>query len=98
MRLREVNKELMSYIVYLAQRNSDLTEGRGRSVNIAAFSSKADATRAARGWGVMGVGDGDVKTLEVFSTFDEYGNEQDEKVRRQALAKLTPEEQRSLGL
>ena len=47
-----VNKIPGQYVSF----NIDSTEGRGQTVPIAHFTKKEDAVRAARGWGVMGVG------------------------------------------
>ena len=88
----------MSYSIYVAQKNSDMNEGRGPMINIAAFTHKADAMRAAKGQGVMGVGDGDVVEQLVHSSFEDYDNLHTDSVRRRALSRLTAEEQRALGL
>ena len=84
--------------VFLAQRNSDMTEGRGPMVTIAAFTTEKDATLAAKGQGVMGVGDGEVRSLKVYGSFSEYLTDKNDALRVQALKKLTPEEKRALGL
>lgn len=85
-------------IVYQAQRNTDLTEGRGHNVEIATFATEDAAKQAAHGWGVMGYGDGDVVPITVYDSFEEYANKDKESVRQTALAKLTRNERRALGL
>lgn len=45
---------------YVAQENSDLTEGRGGMRDIAAFATHRDAYDRAKGRAVQGCGDGDV--------------------------------------
>lgn len=49
----------MMYI-YIAQRNSDRTEGRGPMVDIGWYSTEEGAYEAVKGLGVMGVGDGEI--------------------------------------
>ena len=84
-------------IIYRAEKNSDLTEGRGLMTTIAYFRKKEDAQQAAKGWGVMGVGDGDVRSIEVFASFKEYEENHIDTVRARALSKLTPIERKALG-
>jgi hypothetical protein len=84
--------------IYEATKNSDQTEGRGQTVRIAAFSKVNDARRAAKGQGVMGYGDGDVQSLEVYDSFEEYEGVNKKTLRKRALAKLTPEEKEALEL
>lgn len=85
--------------VYAAYVNSDLTEGKGYLVLVGHFTRGFDAEAAVRGKGVMG-GNGTVKLehICVFETYDEYLAEQEDAVRKRALAKLTPEERRALCL
>lgn len=84
--------------VWAAKKNADLTEGRGPMVIIALFSDEVSARSAARGWGVMGVGDGEVTPMFVYNTYREYVEEKDNEIRNRALAKLSEEEKRTLGL
>ena len=62
--------------LYLACHNSDLTEGRGGQVGFALFDNEEAAVKAVKGYGVMGVGDGEVYRLgdpeKVFSTVEEW--------------------------
>jgi hypothetical protein len=88
----------LRYKVFLAKRNSDLTEGRGQDVIIAAFSKESDASLAARGWGVMGVGNGTVEWLTVYNSYGEYLDKEKAELRASALAKLSHEEKIALGL
>lgn len=84
--------------VWLALKNADMTEGRGPMVTIAAFNEQRDATRAVTGWGVMGVGDGDVEPLLVYDSFNEYNEKKLMERRNKALAKLTREDREVLGI
>ena len=84
--------------MYWARRNSDLTEGRGPMMIIAAFLNREDAVKAAKGWGVMGLGDGQVDPFIVFDSFEEFEDINDKTLRRTALEKLSSEERRVLGL
>lgn len=88
------------YKVYPAQQNADLTEGRGPMVTKALFTSEGDAQRAAETLeGVMGHGHGKVGApIVVYQSLAEYMDERYGEVRKQALAKLTREERRALGL
>lgn len=85
-------------IIYLAQVNSDSTEGRGAMVTIGAFLSESNTRVAVRGKGVMGIGNGEVKPLQVFDGLDAWRSEQEEEIKSRALRKLTNEERRVLGL
>lgn len=60
----------MNYF-YRATQNSDLTGGKGHNVTIACFDNEEAAVEAVRGRGVMGVGDGTVYRVPVFSSYDE---------------------------
>jgi len=86
--------------VWLAQENADLTEGRGPMVTKGAFFCKEDAERAAANLKrVYGFGHGEVarEPLEVWNSFEEWQQHNDNAVRSRALAKLTPEEREALG-
>lgn len=85
-------------VIYRAERNQDQTEGRGPMVPIAYFFHKTDAQRAAKGHGVMGVGDGDVVQVKVYESFDDWGEGRRIELRERALSKLTPEERKALGV
>lgn len=88
--------------VYMAMRNSDMTEGRGPMVQGLCFDSIELAnTYIDRQPGVMGrlgkwsketYGDWYVNKIEVLS----YVPTLDEKIRAKALSKLTAEEKRVL--
>jgi len=83
-----------------AYTNSDLTEGRGSDVTIAFFTNEAAAIRAARGRGPMG-SDAYVRPHQkpmIFDSYEAYAASQKQDIRRQALAKLSQEEKRELGL
>lgn len=84
--------------LYAAQENQDLTEGRGVMRLIAIFAREADAILAAKGRGVMGHGDGEVSVVIVYETWEEFAAKDLERIRQNALAKLTPAEIRALGI
>lgn len=84
--------------VWLAQVNTDSTEGRGPMKTIAAFDEERDAAIATHGMGVMGVGNGEAKPLLVYSSVAEWRREKDRELRNMALAKLTAEEKAVLGV
>ena len=85
-------------MIYEALKNSDLTEGRGPMVRIACFTYRIDAEKAAKGWGVMGGGDGEVKEVQVYTTFKEFDEATMSDERRKALNKLSYREKQILGL
>lgn len=85
-------------ILYAAMKCSDLTEGRGPMITIGTFWNKYDAAEAARGWGVMGVGDGEVREIKVYDSWTEFKKLELEDVRQKALSKLTDEERMVLGI
>lgn len=58
------------FTYYQALKNSDQTEGRGHMVVIGRFSTEEAALEAARGQGVMGVGDGEVAKVN-YNVFDD---------------------------
>lgn len=93
---------------YVVRVNSDLTEGRGVTVNHSYHLGYADAVEAARGADVMG-SNGDVEDL--FCVKTESGDVfelkplaialspyKEKALREAALAKLTEEERELLGL
>ena len=87
--------------VWLAQQDSDLTEGRGPMITKGAFWSPEEAQRCAeRLPGVMGVGHGRVAAtpLHVYDSFEEWQSGTDSALRDSAMAKLTSDERRVLGL
>lgn len=84
--------------VFVAMRNSDLTEGRGPLKPIAAFTRRDDAMEAAKGWGVQGQGDGEVHEMVIYDSFAEFVDQNTNRIRREALLKLNREERKALGL
>jgi len=84
--------------IYVAERNLDLTEGRGPIIAIGYFRTITDARLAAKGWGVQGVGDGIVRPTILYDSFVEFKLDETEKIKACALAKLTDEEKEALGL
>lgn len=85
-------------VIYVAQHNADMTEGRGPMVDIAAFEKKTDAQLAAKGMGTMGYGDGEVKELMVFASVAEWKQGEQDKLRASALSKLSEAEINALGI
>lgn len=91
-------KETKMKTVYAAQENEDTTEGKGRMRTVALFDTKDAALACAKGRGVMGVGDGDVTVVQVFSSMRDYEENNDTAMRKKALAKLTDYDKKLLGL
>src|SRR5580693_2971224 len=93
-------EEMKKIPAYEALVNSDLTEGRGPMRHVAYFTNRHDAERAVKGMGVMGVGDGEVKQIEitVYESFAEYFGPKYEQLRSSALQKLSREEREALGV
>jgi hypothetical protein len=85
---------------YEALVNADLTEGRGPMRHVAYFSERADAERSVQGKGVMGVGNGEVKQVEIviYESYAEYFGPKYEELRKSALGKLSREEKQALGI
>ena len=80
--------------------NSDLTEGRGPMRHVGYFKFRPDAEDSVKGMGVMGVGNGEVKQVEViiYDDISEFNEGRKEEIKRKALNKLSYEEKRALGL
>lgn len=85
-------------IIYVAERNSDLTEGRGHLVPIAYFLKREDAIAAAKGWGVMGIGDGEVHEIRVYESKKDWQEGEKKRIAARALSKLTDEERKALDI
>ena len=87
--------------VYEATGDSDLTEGRGPPRHIGYFTHEADARQVVKGEGAMG-STGYVKRMdlriEVYESLAEFEAGRQRSIREQALAKLTKEERKALGL
>lgn len=90
----------MAKTIYLARRNTDLTEGRGTMKVEGAFFCEATARHCMEMLpGIMGTTQGrDVMEMRVFDSFAEWSGEREEGLRKQAMAKLSAEERRALGL
>lgn len=58
--------------LYYAARNSDSTEGKGADVIIGIYKTEAEAEHAAKGKGVMGVGNGAIYVQQELP-FEQYG-------------------------
>lgn len=89
--------------------NTDTTEGRGPMKVVARFSDKGEATKFVKSkvyskWCVMGYqSESDVNnireaTLTIMDTVEEFSQAETEELKAKALAKLTAEERRILGL
>lgn len=86
--------------IYAGMENSDLTEGRGPMVAKGYFLNRADAEAFASTvlMGVMGVGCGEVKELDVYEDISEHPRWTTEMLKKSALAKLTKAERAALGV
>jgi hypothetical protein len=85
--------------VYVATRNQDSCEGRGPMVPIGYFYTKSEALKAAKGQGVMGIGDGEVNEFPIWESFEEFRSyNKDAEIKKRALSKLSTEEKRVLGV
>lgn len=94
--------------IFLVYRNSDMTEGRGPMVVDCAFKHKEDAEAyidmrpgvmgRRDNWRLRKSGDWEVRPIEVHNSVHEAERIQNERIRAQALTKLTHEERRILGL
>lgn len=62
--------------IFLATRNSDLTEGRGPIHLFGIYTDPEDAVEAVKGQGVMGYGDGSVYVVKANTTLSKgaYSN------------------------
>lgn len=76
-------------------------DGRGASYHVAYASRMSVAQEIAKGKGCMG-GAGSIskvkKAIKVYDSIEEYKSEQEEQIKVAALAKLSDEEKRALGL
>jgi hypothetical protein len=85
--------------IYLVWANSDSTEGRGHDVVRYVCSNKVAADDLAKGLGPMGMSDGHVtEDFLLDSRYDLDTKIKEAFIRKEALAKLTPEEIKALGL
>lgn len=98
-----------TFPIFTLSKNSDQTEGRGRDIPVARFTSHAEAVkvnedpRFYKMHGVMGTkydAKYSIKTenLEIFETAEEYFSFDKDAVKKAALAKLSTEEKIALGL
>lgn len=84
--------------IYLVWANSDSTEGKGANRIYYYCSSLGAAEELAKGLGPMGCSDGYItEDFLLDSRHDLEQKNKDEFIRKEALAKLTPEERRVLG-
>lgn len=96
---------------YMTRSNADMTEGRGPMQNEVCFKYRKDAEahidnksgimgrRPASGkWSTEKYGDWDIVEIEIHESLIAFECAEEKKLRTQALAKLTPEERKALGL
>ena len=89
--------------IYLVMQNTDLTEGRGQMVPVAACLNENTAHKIAdkisKSYGFSSVSKGlfNVKTLVIIDNFESWEKELNARIKR-ALQKLTIEEREVLGL
>lgn len=84
-------------LIWAAREEIDKTEGKGGSRAFAYFKKKEDAQQAAKNKGVWGQ-DGEVEPIYVHSSLAEWQAHINQELRQRALAKLTEEEKRALGV
>ena len=82
-------------ILYIACHEG--TDGRDGGV-IAYFLDKTAAQNAIKGAGPSGGGDGHIREEFVYDSLLDYNDNKPEAVRKRALAKLSPEEIKVLGI
>jgi hypothetical protein len=90
----------MMQTIYIVFENADKTEGRGPMVPVACFLNQKHAKKVANmnePYGHSGQFC-EVREFPLCSNVDDYIDAREEKVRRTALAKLTEEEKKLLGL
>lgn len=63
----------MTMQLFLATRNSDLTEGRGYTTIIGIFTEALAAVNTVKGQGVQGVGDGSVYVIQANTPYLDGG-------------------------
>ena len=85
-------------IVWGVYENSDKVEGRGGNVLKNIFLYKKDSDKDAKGRGVMGYGNGDVSPIKIYENFEESTKEFRDKIKKEALSKLSMIEREALGL
>ena len=83
--------------VYGVYVNTDLTEGRGNEVLIGLFTQREDAAHFAKGKGVMG-SDARVTAIDLYSSYEDWWKAESARLRSSALARLSVEEKKALGL
>ncbi len=101
-------QEFRKLVVYQTFRNSDMNEGRGLMVPDLAFTKRdyaaryIDSKQGVQGlrkkWSEERFGDWKIQELEVLDHDVVSSQEEMERVKKEALAKLTPYERKALGL
>lgn len=80
--------------VWVLMENMDKCEGRGPLVPVAAFTTE----HIARGIESLNKQQYSVKKMELYRTAEDWHVVRQEKLKKEGLAKLTPDEKRALGL
>lgn len=76
----------------------DSEDGRAPLTLVGYFTRKDDAEMAAAKRGCQGMSDGDIQRIILFESFEEYGNDHQQKLRASGIAKLSTDERIALGL
>lgn len=85
--------------IYLVMANEDRTEGRGRNVPYYYCANAPLAKELTKGMGPMGMSDGYIEEVWLLENLgDQNKAAQMRELKKQALAKLTPEERKALDL
>lgn len=85
--------------IYIVMANEDRTEGRGRNRPYYYCSNAPLAKELTKGMGPMGASDGYVEEAWLLEQLgDQNKATQMKELKKQALAKLTPEEKKALDL
>ncbi len=86
--------------IYLVRVNADTTEGRGPMVPKATFTNEQDAIAVEKTMHPYRVDDGlvDVIVFPLYTSIDDYRDNNEKSVKEKALAKLTDYEKKLLGL
>jgi hypothetical protein len=84
------------YIIYEVVQDTE--DGMCHPQRIAFIARKEDALKMAKGRGPMGCSDSNIIEHTVYSNLDDYNKNSPEALRKSALAKLTQEEKKALGI
>lgn len=84
--------------IYHAVKNSKLVEGKTTIETVGFFTDKHLAEESIKEFFCMGGPGARVIEIDVFETWQEFQGFGNEKLRQQALRKLTPQERNALGV